>query len=329
MIDFIINIKNFILNILTALVNLVIGLIKHSVNFIASIKDIKKKLINLKSINFDLVDYHLTNGNVGDAILRLKIINNFIAPDDKLAQYKLAWCYFIKTSFDKAIDCLGNCGDFDTYGLKKYLQLENVQAIPENILMEYKNISSKSYCQIFGDKKFEVASNAVKLFAKHQKSLAADFQILDLASVDGVIAKALDSCLHKKYTLTGIESSTVMYKILQDTQLYDYLELNLIYDFLSNNIKQYDAIFSFCGLSFKIDFTEVLDVIIKSLKSRGYFVITFITATTNHIDITKTQFFYDVVYMEQLMQNSQLHVLETSKLSCGSLEYMTLLCQLI
>jgi tetratricopeptide (TPR) repeat protein len=65
--------------------------------------DFRHKLSNLSDTNYDLGLYHLHRQNLNDAIIRFKLIDKFLRPDDPKANYLLGWCYFFKNKAEKAI----------------------------------------------------------------------------------------------------------------------------------------------------------------------------------------------------------------------------------
>lgn len=328
MIDFFINIKNFILSALLGLTKFIKYILRLVPNYFQQIVDIKTKLQNLEAVNFDLVDYHLDNGNLSDAIMRLKIIDKFIAPNNIVAQYKLAWCYFIKADFTNSLFYLAKSQSVDSYGLQKYLLSQDIQQIPEAILAQYKNIAPGTD-QKFYDGKNTIINKAISMLAKQLKTIPHECQILDIGVGDGMVGKVLNQKLPKKYILTGIESSHKLCQKLQDYKLYDDLQNIFITDFLKKNTVLYDVVISFCSVLFNANLSINLTSISKLLKPNRYFIFVFINNQINKIDDTKTRFLYNTETVTQEITHCRFNMLEISEFLIDKTNYVTLLCQLM
>lgn len=81
------------------------------------LENLRYKLSNLVESNLDLGAYHLRCRNYNNAIFRFKLVDKFLDPDNKLANYCLGWSYFIKQDYKQAINCLTKSAEADEVGL--------------------------------------------------------------------------------------------------------------------------------------------------------------------------------------------------------------------
>ncbi len=313
MIDLIINIKNFIVNIFFGIIKGVKSLARLIPNFFYEIKTIKTKLANLESVNFEVADFHLKNGSINDAILRLKIIYKFISPGNQNASYKLAWCYFIKEDFKNSLLYLEK-SERDVYGLKDYITSYEVDRVPEHLWQEYKNLTTRAYFDKFINKNINLHDKVVDILLQHLRVLPENCQVLDLGAFVGLNALALERRMPKKYTLTGVESSKEMVKVLQVLELYDNIQGFSIPDFLSNNTNKYDIIMALGSLSFEKDQKTHLAQISKALKSGGYFIMASKLAESTRLANNKIEFLYNKLEIEKSLSDCNFMIIESVNL---------------
>lgn len=328
MIDLLVNIKNFILNLLATTASLIKSSVQSFPKLINEIKGLKAKLRNLKDINFELVDFYIKNGNISDAILRLKIINKFIVQNDAAINYKLAWCYFVKSDFVNSLRFLDKSQGLDLLGLKNYLIIDEVSQIPENILMEYKNLALHAYYTKFISNKVNLHSEIAASVAQHLKFMPDECQILDLEACLGLNARALNSILAKKYKITGVESSNQMLCVLRESRLYDKLEESSVRDFLQNNTMRYDVVISLCGLSFFKDQKEGFVGLNKSLKPGGILVLVFEKNEVKKINSKRTEFLYNSDDFENSIEGCYFKIVASKGLVFDKLKsYQLIVCK--
>jgi len=329
MIDLLNNIKNFILNLIRLIISGAKELIKSIFSLIDEVKNLKHKLKNLKNMNFELVDFHIKNGNINDAILRLKIIDRFISPNNAETNYKLAWCYFIKSDFEKSLLYIDKSKELDTIGLQNYLMADEPQQIPENILTEYKNLTAKSYYTQFVSKEVDIHKEIAISAAKALKVMPDGCQILDLGAGVGLNARALDKKLYKKYQLTGVEDSEQMLEILRNDCLYDKLEDISVRNFLEHNSSKYNVVISLCSLSFTKEQDGNFKFLSEALKPDGILILVFETDKIKKINSKRTEFLYNSDDLEKNLQSCCFEIIESKALSLGKIRtYQLLVCKL-
>jgi predicted TPR repeat methyltransferase len=310
MIDLLLNIKNFIASILLGLFNFIKSLKYQVPKLIKQGKNILRKLSNLEHANFDLVDFHINNGNIDDAILRLKIISYFFASANLAASYRLAWCYFSKANFSKSLQYLAKSRALDRNNLLEHLQSSDVRNISELIVQEYKNLTFVAYQKQFDSSKCNVHQHAIALLSKHLKTLPLNFSILDLGASIGLMGKELQIKLPKKYLLTGVESSEQMFNLLSASNYYDELKRDTIVSFLQHNTNCYDCIICAFSLSFKADHSRELEDIYSHLNKGGYFIFVFKGAEATKCNSNKIEFLYDKKDLEKQLKSCKFVIIE-------------------
>jgi hypothetical protein len=328
MIDLLVNIKNFIINILVGIVGFLKSLRQSVPKAFNELKNIRLKLSNLEKSNLEIADFHIANGDIGDAILRLKIIEKFISPGNISAQYKLAWCYFIKSNFEKSLFYLSKCEGMDLYKLQEYIVNNEVSKIPEEIRLEYKNLTYSKFYNRFVNKTSNLHQIIVDKLAQNFKTFPPNCEILDLGAFLGQNAESLSLKLPKKYILTAVEDSSYMLDRLKELRLYDEIANSSIDNFLSNNKDKYDAVISLCSLGFAKDLKEYFSGINKTLKPQGYFVLVLKTAENTKLNSSKTEFLYNGDGIKKNLMDCDFTIVETTTWTFSSVDtYLLTICR--
>lgn len=108
-------------------------------------KKLRYKLKNLAESNLDLGVYHLRCRNYNDAIFRFKLVDQFLDPDNKLANYWLGWTYFMKQDYNKSIVCLTKAEDVDEIGLLSFVKsIDSATSIPSTIHSMHRDIIARA-----------------------------------------------------------------------------------------------------------------------------------------------------------------------------------------
>jgi predicted TPR repeat methyltransferase len=329
MIDLIVNIKNFLINILMGLKASIKLIINNAINLPANAKNVRAKIANLEETNLEMANYHLKNGNLNDAILRINILLRFIAPNSPKAFYKLAWCYFIKKDFARALENLNKCPDLDVYGLKKHLLSNDPEEIPLRLLQEYKNLALARYLERFINKRVDLGAVLLDMMMQYTQDLPKKCQILDLGSSAGGIGEKLAALISKEYTLTGVEDSQAMLEQTRLVGAYDNICNMELEDFLLNTQTKYDIILSLNSLSFTKNLCSYFNKIHNILKTDGYFISAFKVGEISKLDSNKVEFLYARDDLEKNIIDSKFMIIQTKIVEFNSsTSYFFVLCKL-
>lgn len=280
------------------------------------VANVKAGLRDLRSTNILLAFYHLRQGNVNDAILRFKIIDIFISPNDEEVHYGFAWCYFLKGNYVKSMMHLKQSGARDISGLGYFLtNWESLAEVPELLWSEYRSITADSYNYqwikhpVYLPKEF-----ANCLFGKIEE-LPKECRILDLGCGSGLAGAAIDYRIQKKYHLTGVDNIASLTKNIKNLRedkrkVYDEVISLSLRDFTSSNSSKYDIITSFESLNFAKNLTPYLAKINKMLKANGYFALMLKTNNTTAWDIDDRCFIYTKDYVKEQLIVAEFKILD-------------------
>ncbi len=328
MIDLIVNIKNFLINIFIGIKVSIKLMIKSIISFPDHIKSIKSKIANLEETNLEMADYHLKNGNLNDAILRLKILSRFIVPSAPKAHYKLAWCYFIKKDFDKALENLEKCPDLDQYDLKKHILNDAPEEVPLKLLQEYKNLTPIYQFEKFKNKAARLCIEVIDIMLQHLQNVPKKCQILDLGCNAGDLGLELSTRVAKEYTLTGVEDNGAMLEQAKSTGAYDNIFSLSLEDFLLEAHTKYDIILSLDELSRAKNFHKYLDKIHNIIKVDGFFILVFKVGQISGLNNNKVEFLYTKDDLKRNIIDSRFAIIETKTIELEPLaNYLFVVCK--
>ena len=303
MTDLLFNIKHFLVSIFWGLIASIKAIYANGLNFIKHIKSLPIKLANLTDTNLELADFHLRNGNISDAILRLKITKNLIAPNNKQIEYKLAWCYFIKDEIQQAILHLDKCLDITQAAeLKNLLSSNDIAEIPSAILQQYKDFSAVNWEDKFIDKKCNVYQEVIRALALQMKNIQPGCEILDFGAYNGAIGKEIARQLPNKYSIDAVENCPRMHKFLLQSNIYHNIYNVSLLDFLDAKNKPYDIIFTLASLSFIKNFTFYLKGLRQRLKQGGYLALVLPINACAQIASNKIEFLYNEEEVSQILR---------------------------
>lgn len=247
----------------------------------ASIKDgielMRKGLKDLPGTNIELAKYHLENGNVSDAIFRLKIIDRFFKTDNPEAKLVLGWCYFVKGEYMNALEKLEQVPKTDTDNLAKFIKEINiVKKIPDGIYAQFRNIKADEIVNLISSPKVNLVREFVDMALPHLNELPDEYKVLEVGFGSGVLGSELRTLLPDMFTLEGSEIASEMV-LLEEAYFgeegnYNELQVMPAMKFLKNNQKQVELIVSLGGLAFTSELDGVFSSIKNRLKKNGHFV---------------------------------------------------------
>ncbi|MBP7190005.1 MAG: methyltransferase domain-containing protein [Rickettsiaceae bacterium] len=281
------------------------------------IEKVRTNLDNLKDTNIDLAWYHIKQGNISDALVRFKIIDTLIAPNDKEVFYGIGWCYFLKKDKEKAISYLEKAGDEDKVGLKAFLENSaEVTQSPTKILDEYRRITSESYIKKWINYPKYLPRLLTKDLLSVVEELPKDCKILDLGCSCGFIGAEIDRTMQKNYTLTGvdnIEELTSYTKSIRDDKIrvYDKIVSMSAKQFLNSpEEEKYNIIFSFNSLDFAKNLDLYFSRITRILEKNGYLALLLQTDTQTIWNPFECRFIYSADEITAKLKLAELEILD-------------------
>ncbi len=262
----------------------------------SSFQRLQKNLKDLRSTNLKLAIYHMEKGNIGDAIIRLKIIDLLISSNDPEVFSNIAWCYFLRGDKKNALQYLNKIDQKDDiFDLKNFLMDPNVEKIGDKILDEYRRISAELYLKKWQNDSVYLPKLFVTSLFEHIDELPAQCRILDIGCAAGLIAVEIDNKLEKNYNIIGVDNIKELTKYAKQgkRQLYDNLVDLSVNDFLSKKHQEkYDIITSFCSLDFRRDLTDFFKTIKDILAKNGYFAFMLQTDDSDYLNLKNNNFVY-------------------------------------
>lgn len=284
------------------------------------ISNVKLALKDLRGTNVSLALYHLRQGNLNDALLRFKIIDLFISPNDEEVHYGNAWCYFLKGNYAKALLHLKQSGTKDIHSLGYFLtNYSSLEEVPEILWSEYRLITAISYNQQWIKYPIYLPKEFVEYLFSKIDELPKDCKILDLGCGSGLVGAAIDYKLQKNYHLTGIDNVAELTKEIKNLredkqQVYDEL-LNLsLKDFVNSNIKKYDIITTFMSFSFTKNLAPYFAKINKILNKNGYFALLLETGKATSWNMDRNYFIYSQDFVKEQLTLAEFKILDIKEI---------------
>ena len=218
--------------------------------FARIIEDYKKlryKLSNLAESNLDLGTYHLRCRNYNDAIFRFKLVDKFLDPGNKLANYWLGWTYFMKQDYKQAINCLTQAEDIDEIGLLAFIKsIDNATYIPSAIHAMHRDIITDIIIDKYITAEENLIIELISEFNKQAKDLPEEYSILELGANVGMLGDEIHKRMQESYTLTGVEISEKMIELqlecFPNSKPYDGMINSPVETFLEKEINLYDVV---------------------------------------------------------------------------------------
>lgn len=277
-------------------------------------KKLRDNWHNLRGTNLDLAIYHMNNGNISDAILRLKILDFIISPNDEEVFGLLAFCYLAKGNKAKALDYINKTSEkHDPLGLKAFLTNNDLTEIPVQIHNEYRKICAELYIPKWRSYEIYIPKLFVTSLFAAIEELPARCKILDLGTSAGLIGAELDYKLEKNYSLTGVDNIKELTKHTKHGKrnLYDeLLDLSVKEFLLQEHSKKYNIITSFCSLDFAKDLSSYFVKIKKILAVNGYFALLLQTDSKSYLNRAENNFVYVKSDIEKQLRLANFEILD-------------------
>jgi SAM-dependent methyltransferase len=266
----------------------------------------REKMQDLRATNLELGIFHLQNGNVEDAIFRFKLVDKLFSPHDPKAKFMLGWCYIIKQRFTNAKSFFEASQDPSAKEIINFIDSENLQEIPENILMQY----YEYWADKIDENIHKNESNLLEKFFTIQtnilEALPNNAKILELGCKTGFIGAKLNSYMKKVYSLEAVEISQRMCRMaLNKASAYDKVHCNQINSYLASTKDKFDLILAFKSLNIYKNFSTTLKLLHKTSPEAK--VIIGLKGTNNpgiNFDSSKFNFVYDTDSIEAEVNSS-------------------------
>lgn len=288
--------------------------------FTDDIKKLRYKLKNLTESNLDLGVYHLRCRNYNDAIFRFKLVDRFLDPDNKLANYWLGWTYFMKQDYSKSIVCLTKAKEVDEIGLLSFVKsIDSTTFIPSAIQSMHRDIIADIIVDKYVTEEQNLIVELVSEFNNQAKNLPEEYSILELGANIGMLADEMHKRMQESYTLTGVEISDKMIqlqpKCFPNSKPYDDIINAPIDEFLEKEVNLYDVVYSLDGFATNIDLKKIFTSVFSVLNTNGYFAFVVRTDKQNGLSAKLLEFAYNPQYVRDMLEETGFMILSVNDFS--------------
>lgn len=293
---------------------------KQTSSFKQAFGDLYYHLNNMATSNMNLGIYHLYNRNYSDAIFRFQMVDRFLDPNNKKADYWLGLAYLLKGNHKKSIIHLIKAEKEDKIKLLDFVKsIDTAKTVPEEIYQINRDVMSALFIDRFISKEENLPKKLVLELNHNISKLPKEYSILELGSNMGVLGYELNKRMQDKMHLTAVESSEVMIKLESEifvkAKIYDKIINNSVRGFLKSNKKKYDIICSVNGFAFDADLTKIFTSISSQLKPSGYFAFAVKSSADGVLLNQDLEFSYDNKALVDQLSKAGFQILASKKIS--------------
>ncbi len=286
---------------------------------------LRYNLNNMYTSNMELGIYHLYNKNYNDAIFRFKLIDKFLDPNNKQANYWLGWVYLLKENYKKSIIHLTKAQDEDHINLLSFVRSMNaekkvsntIKGIPDDVHQIHRDIMADLFIDRFINNDVNLPKELVSQLSKAITKLPKKYNILELGANVGILANEVNRRMQEEYSFISVESSDSMIKLQSffypDKKLYDQILHQPISDFLKKNKTKYNIICSMNGFASESNLQAIFSKIFTSLKMGGYFAFALFSGKNNHLSKQSLEFVYNIDEITDQLNKTGFKILSVEK----------------
>jgi tetratricopeptide (TPR) repeat protein len=293
---------------------------KQSTRFVKDLYQLRYNLNNLAESNMNLGIYHLRCRNYNDAIFRFKLVDKFLDPNNKLANYWLGWAYFMKLDYKKSIICLEKAGDADEVSLLPFVKsIDNVTFIPPEIHLMHREIIADVIVDKYTSADENIVLELVGEFNSQAQNLPEEYKILELGANIGILGDEINKRMQESFKLTGVEISekmiTLQSECFPEKALYDRVVHSSVESFLAKESEKYDVIYSLEGFATSLDLKNIFESVFSVLNEGGYFAFIGRIDRKNCLTPNLLEFAYTSQYIKDALSASGFRILSTKDFS--------------
>ncbi len=289
-------------------------------------KEMILKFNNLRNTNIELVKYHLSEGRIFDAKLRLGILSRIIAKEDEEIFNLKAWTYYIEGNIDKSIEFfnLANESKIVDFLSNPY----NYEMVPQEIYKARRSWQANYYDSMFLEGRDYLPHSIIKSFLQfipqreHRK-------ILDLGASTGIISYEISNKNNQDHFF-AVENSQNMINYINKfhKNLYKEIFQQEIIDFLENNQEKFDIILSFCSLDFIKHLDNIFTNIYQHLNEGGVLCLTLeVTIDKTKLNTKLYNFVYNVDEIIKSLTHIGFYILKKDTNKIRDKEYLTIIAK--
>lgn len=286
------------------------------------IKDLRNHFVkiyydlgNLKETNLKLGKYHLSRGNLSDAIFRFNLVERYFNKGNKEAHYNLGWCYFMQNKFSKSLEHLDAAKEEDMrlFSLSEFIRsMDQTDLIPEKIFLECRNLNVMQYVDKFLKKDTDIAVELSNEIIRYIDVLPDQYYVLEISSNFGFLGHQLRKRMPDEMTLVGIEESSELNMLKEvyfpDNDFYDmHFELSLD-NFLKEQKHKYNIIVSVDGFGYTKNLESEFAKLHAILIDGGVFALAYMTSSSTYLDKKCFEFIHSDADIRGALIKNKLNV---------------------
>ncbi|GAB4168267.1 MAG: methyltransferase domain-containing protein [Rickettsiaceae bacterium] len=282
--------------------------------------NLRFKLKDITNSNMELGIFHLKRGNYKDAIFRFKLIDKYLDPGNKIANYWLGWVYLVREDYKNAIICLTKAENEDKTHLLSFIKaIDKMQSVPPEIHAIHRDIKALDFIDKVTGNEENIPKSLVIELNKVMKGLPPEYQVLELGSNVGLLGYEIRKRMPGTFQLTPTEISAEMINlqpiIFPDQYLYDKVLQTPVNEYLKKAEQKYDIVFSLNGFAFASDLKETFHNVFSLLNQGGYFAFTVRSSEDSGLSGKLLEFVYKEAYVSAVLQETGFKVLASKKFS--------------
>jgi predicted TPR repeat methyltransferase len=274
----------------------------------------------MASSNMNLGVYHLYKRNYNDSIFRFQLVDRFLDPNNKKANYWLGWCYLLKSDHKKSIVHLAKAEKEDTVKLLDFVKsIDKTKTIPEQIYKIHRDITAETFANRFFSESKSLPKELVMELNNNISKLSKEYTILELGSNLGALSFELNERMQDKMHLTSTEISKELIKLQSEffpkkSRATEVIETSNS-EFFKSNKQKYDIICSLNGFAFDADLTEFFTKITSHLKPSGYFAFAIkLSKNETHLS-SELEFSYNEKDLSKQLAKAKLQIISSKEIS--------------
>lgn len=284
------------------------------------------KLQDIPGTNYNLGLYHMQRGNLGDAIMRFKMVN-YLKPDNIDSFYNLGRCLMLNGESEKAKEALQKVLEKNKehvearYLINKIDSPDKIETIPTSLIKEAVTMRAEYYREDYRDAGYVGAKLLVTEVLRNIEDKNPNLTVLDLGCGTGECGKTLKQRGVAKQ-ITGVDLSRLMMKYsasrkVDGEKVYDILHQAEISEYIKSETNKYDLVLA--DLSF--DMLGRLEPIAKSIRAvlneGGYLAIIIRTeevASGYKINLDFEDFSYSDSYVKDAFNKNGFNLLNAKEI---------------
>jgi predicted TPR repeat methyltransferase len=284
------------------------------------------KLQDIPGTNYNLGLYHMKQGNLGDAIMRFKMVN-YLKPENIDSFYNLGRCLILNGENKKAKEALQKVLEKNQehveakYLINKIDSPDKIESIPTSLIKEVVELRAEYYREDYRDAGYVGANLLVAEVLRNIEDKNPNLTVLDLGCGTGECGKILKQRGVAKQ-VTGVDLSRSMMKYSSSRKVdgeraYDILHQAEISEYLKSETNKYDVVVADLSFDLLGRLEPVAKYIHSALNNGGYLAIIMRTEDVKSgykINLDFEHFSYSDTYIKDVFNKNGFNLLNEKEI---------------